>query len=323
MAAQSEIRLRNGNLVKTAQNSRWKSVLHGLRRDKFLYLLIAPGVLFFLIFKYVPMWGIVIAFQDYSPYMGVMESPWVGFEHFARFFSNQDFFLLFRNTMAISLLNLIFFFPLPIVLSLLLNELRSEVYKKWIQSIVYLPHFLSWVIIAGITFLLLSQSKGIVNQALVSLGYPKYDFLTNENNFWMLLTIQNSWKEAGWGTIIFLAAIAGVDPQLYEAAKMDGASRLRQAWHVTLPAIRSVIVVLFILRLGHIMDVGFEQVFLMMNGAVSNVADVFETYVYRLGIQQGQFSFSTAVGLFKSAVGFILVIGANKLAKKLGEEGVY
>ncbi|WP_396135419.1 ABC transporter permease [Bacillus sp. 3255] len=297
--------------------------MYSLRRDKFLYALIAPGVLFFLIFKYVPMWGIIIAFQDYSPYMGVMGSEWVGLEHFIRFFSNPDFYLLFRNTLAISVLNLVFFFPLPILLSLLLNELRNAVYKKWIQSIVYMPHFLSWVIIAGITFLLLSQSSGILNKMLVELGFPKYDFLTNENNFWALLTIQNIWKETGWGTIIFLAAIAGVDPQLYEAAKMDGANRLRQAWHVTLPAIRSVIVVLFILRLGHIMDVGFEQVFLMMNGAVSNVADVFETYVYRIGIQQGQFSFSTAVGLFKSVIGFLLVIAANKLAKRFGEEGVY
>ncbi|TDF92383.1 sugar ABC transporter permease [Paenibacillus piri] len=321
MSAQSEIQM--GSLAENAPKSKWKHVMHGLRRDKFLYLLITPGVLFFLIFKYVPMWGVIIAFQDYSPYLGVMESQWVGFEHFIRFFSNQDFYLLFRNTMAISLLSLIFFFPLPILLSLLLNELRNEVYKKWIQSIVYMPHFLSWVIIAGITFLLLSQSSGVVNKMLVSFGFAKYDFLTNENNFWALLTIQNIWKETGWGTIIFLAAIAGVDPQLYEAAKMDGANRIRQAWHVTLPAIRSVIIVLFILRLGHIMDVGFEQVFLMMNGAVSNVADVFETYVYRLGIQQGQFSFSTAVGLFKSVVGLILVIVANKLAKRFGEEGVY
>ncbi|MFC0330391.1 ABC transporter permease [Paenibacillus sepulcri] len=303
--------------------SRWKHRRNGFKRDKFLYLLIAPGVLFFVIFKYIPMWGVVIAFQNYSPFMGVMDSPWVGFDHFVRFFSNQDFYLLFRNTMAISLLNLVFFFPLPILLSLLLNELRSEVYKKWIQSVVYMPHFLSWVIIAGITFLLLSQSSGIINKMFVSLGFAKYDFLTNENNFWLLLTIQNIWKEAGWGTIIFLAAIAGVDPQQYEAAKMDGANRLRQAWHVTLPAIRSVIIILFILKLGHIMDVGFEQVFLMMNGAVSDVADVFETYVYRTGIQQGQFSFSTAVGLFKSLVGLLLVIGANKIAKRFGEEGVY
>ncbi|WP_274651834.1 ABC transporter permease [Paenibacillus humicola] len=299
------------------------AVLSRLRRDKYLYALVAPGVLFFLLFKYVPMWGVVISFQEYSPYMGVLHSKWVGFEQFARFFSDRDFGTLFRNTMAISLLNLIFFFPLPVLLSLLLNELRNAYVKKWIQSIVYLPHFLSWVIVAGISFLLLSQSSGIINQLLVSLGFGKYDFLTNEHSFWALLTAQTIWKETGWGTIIFLAAIAGVDPQLYEAAKMDGAGRLRQAWHVTLPGIRSVVVILLILRLGHVMDVGFEQVFLMMNGAVSDVADVFETYVYRLGIQQGQFSFSTAVGLFKSVVGLILVIGANRLAKRYGEEGIY
>lgn len=294
-----------------------------LKRDRYLYLLIFPGVLFFFIFKYLPMWGIIIAFQDYSPYMGVLQSKWVGLDHFIRFFSNPDFFLLFRNTLMISLLNLLFFFPLPILLSLLLNELQHRVFKRVIQSIVYLPHFLSWVIIVGITFLLLSQTSGIINIMMQSMGIGKFDFLTNPNTFWGLLTLQNIWKETGWGTVIFLAAITAVDPGLYEAAKIDGANRLRQVWHITLPAIRNVILVLFILRLGHIMDVGFEQIFLMMNGAVAKVADVFETYVYRNGIQNGQFSYTTAVGLFKSVVGYTLVIVANKLAKKFGEEGVY
>jgi len=294
-----------------------------LKRDRYLYLLALPGIVYFLIFKYVPMWGVVIAFQDYSPYLGMLQSKWVGFEHFVRFFSNPDFLVLFRNTMAISFLNLLFFFPLPIVLSLLLNEVTHQAFKRTIQSIVYLPHFLSWVIIVGITFLLLSQSSGIVNMLLEWAGFAKVDFLTNKDTFWALITAQNIWKETGWGTIIILAAIAAVDPQLYEAAKIDGASRLRQTWHITLPAIRNVIIVLLILRLGHIMDVGFEQIFLMMNGAVTEVADVFETYVYRNGIQNGQFSYSTAVGLFKSIVGLVLVILANKLAKKFGEEGVY
>jgi len=230
---------------------------------------------------------------------------------------------LFRNTMMISLLNLVFFFPLPIILSLLLNELSNKVYKRSLQSIVYLPHFLSWVIIAGISFLLLSESQGIINMLLERLGLPKYDFLTNPDTFWGLLVFQNIWKETGWGTIIILAAITAVDPQLYEAARIDGANRWRQTWHITLPAIRSVILVLLILRLGHIMDVGFEQVFLMSNGAVAEVADVFETYVYRNGIQNGQFSYTTAVGLFKSVVGLLLVVIANHLVKKLGEEGVY
>lgn len=309
--------------LSVATRSRKNRVWAGIKRDKFLYLLALPGIVYFVLFKYVPMWGILISFQDYSPYQGLMQSKWVGLEHFQRFFSNPDFLQLFRNTMAINLLNLIFFFPLPIVLSLMLNEVRSAAYKKLLQSVVYLPHFLSWVIIVGISFLFLSQGEGILNKILVELGFGKIDFLTNKNYFWAILTIQSIWKEAGWGTVIFLAAIAGIDPQLYEASTMDGAGKMRQMWHITLPGIRSVVVVLLILRIGHMMDVGFEQVFLMMNGAVSDVADVFDTYVYRLGVKQGQFSFSTAVGLFKSVIGLLLVIGANQLAKKFGEDGVY
>ncbi|WP_240415813.1 ABC transporter permease [Paenibacillus periandrae] len=298
-------------------------VLAILMRDKYLYLLALPGILYIIIFKYVPMWGIVIAFQDYSPYRGVMNSAWVGFEHFNRFFSNPDFMLLFRNTMAINMLNLVFYFPLPILVALLLNEVVGNKFKKTVQSIVYLPHFLSWVIIVGITILMLSRSDGVINNMIVALGFPKVDFLTNPNLFWGLLTVQSIWKEAGWGTIIFLAAMAGLDPQLYEAARMDGAKRLRQMWHITLPGIRNVILILLILRIGNIMDVGFEQVYLMKNGAVSEVGDVFDTYVYRLGIQQGQFSFSTAVGLFKSVIGLVLVLIANSLTRRFGEEGVY
>ncbi|MCR8656555.1 ABC transporter permease [Paenibacillus endoradicis] len=305
------------------KRDRYQKLWYDLKRDKFLYLLIAPGVLYFLIFKYLPMWGVIISFQNYSPYLGILNSPWVGFEHFQRFFSNPDFVIIFRNTMVISLLNLIFFFPLPIVLSLMLNEVRNRYFKSVVQSIVYLPHFLSWVIIVGISFLLLSQTSGIINMLIQYFGFSKFDFLTNSNVFWIVLTVQNIWKETGWGTIIILAAITSVDQQLYEASKIDGANRLKQMWHITLPGIRNVIIVLLILRLGNIMDVGFEQVFLMMNGAVANVADVFETYVYRNGVQNGQFSYSTAVGLFKSIVGLVLVIIANKLAKKFGEEGVY
>ncbi|CAM3987882.1 ABC transporter permease subunit [Paenibacillus alkaliterrae] len=292
-------------------------------RDRYLYLLALPGLLFFLILKFVPMGGIVIAFQNYSHYIGILKSPWVGFDHFIRLFTGDQFWLLLRNTMAISLLNLFFFFPLPIIISLLLNELRSNRYKRVIQTIIYLPHFLSWVIIVSLTFLMLSVSQGVINQVIEMAGYDKYPFLTEPKIFWLMLTLQSIWKDAGWGTIIFLAAMASVDPQLYEAAKMDGAGRLRSMWHVTLPAIRNVVVILFILQLGNIMDVGFEQVFLMGNGAVSNVAEVFETYVYRMGIQQGQFSFSTAVGLFKSAIGLILVVMANYMSKKMGEEGVF
>ncbi|WP_240353476.1 MULTISPECIES: ABC transporter permease [Cohnella] len=304
---------------KAASPGLWRSIV----KDKYLYMLALPGLLYFLIFKYLPMWGILIAFQDYSPFLGMGKSEWVGLEHFQRFFSNPDFFMLFRNTMGISLMNLFLFFPLPIVLSLLLNEVRSELYKRTVQSIIYLPHFLSWVIIASLSFMLLSRADGVINQLLAAFGFERVDFLTNPDGFWLLLTIQSIWKEAGWGTIVFLAAMAGVNPQLYEAARMDGANRLRQMWHITLPAIRNVIVILLILRLGDIMEVGFEQVFLMYNGAVSEVGEVFDTYVYRVGVQQGEFSYSTAVGLFKSLVGLALVLLANSLAKRFGEEGVY
>jgi len=297
--------------------------LRMLRRDLFLYLLVLPGLLFFLVFKYVPMWGVVIAFQNYSPYLGLWHSDWVGWMHFNRLFSNPDFLIILRNTLAINALSLLFFFPLPIALALMMNEIRVRWFKGAVQSIIYLPHFLSWVVIAGISLVMLSESDGIVNGMLASLGFGRIDFLTNSNYFWGLLTVQSIWKEVGWGTVIFLAAIAGVDVQLYEAAKLDGAGKLRQMWHVTLPAIRNVIIILLILKIGHIMDVGFEQVYLMMNGAVSEVAEVFDTYVYRVGILQGQFSFSTAVGLFKSVVGLALVVIANRLSKMFGEEGMY
>lgn len=311
-----------GRQTSSKRNRRTKW-LSALRRDRSLYLLALPGILFFLVFKYIPMWGIVIAFQEYSPFRGIQGSEWVGLQHFTTFFANPDFVLLFRNTVAISLLNLILFFPFPILISLGLNELRNVTYKRLIQTVIYMPHFLSWVIIAGLTFLLFAKGTGLVNELFALWGWPRVDFLTNPDSFWIMVTLQAMWKEAGWGTIVFLAAMASVDTQLYEAARMDGAGRLRQIWHITLPAIRSVIVVLLILRLGDIMEVGFEQIFLMYNGAVSEVAEVFDTYVYRTGIEQGDFSYSTAVGLFKSVVGLALVVVANRLVKRMGQEGVY
>lgn len=294
-----------------------------IKRDKYLYLLAMPGLLFFLIFKYLPLWGLAIAFQDYSPFLGFWHSDWVGFKYFHDFFTSPDFFLLFRNTMAISLLNILFFFPLPIVLALLLNEARNLAYKKIVQTIVYLPHFLSWVIIVGICFLIFSQGSGIINGLIAEAGGKPIAFLTEPNTFWLMLTAQVMWKEAGWGTIIFLAALAGINQELYEAARVDGANRWKQMLNITLPGIRSTIVVLLILRLGQVMDVGFEQIYLMASAPVSHVADVFDTYVYRLGIQNGRFGYATAAGIFKSVVGLVLVVSANKLSKKFGEEGLY
>ncbi|NOU65969.1 ABC transporter permease subunit [Paenibacillus sp. LMG 31461] len=308
---------------KTSKKSGVHEWQVALKRDKYLYLLAAPGLLFFLIFKYVPLWGLLLAFQNYSPYLGFWDSEWVGLKYFHEFFTNPDFMLLFRNTMAISLLNIVFFFPIPIVVSLLLNEVKSLPFKKFVQTVIYLPHFLSWVIIVGICFLILGQSSGVINQLIVEFGGHKIEFLSEPNYFWAMLTAQSIWKEAGWGTIIFLAALAGINSELYEAAQIDGATRWQQMRNVTIPGIKSTIIVLLILRLGQVMDVGFEQIFLMASGPVSQVADVFDTYAYRVGIQQGRFSYATVAGLFKSVVGLILVVSANRVAKKFGEEGLY
>ncbi|MDF2927055.1 MAG: sugar transporter ATPase [Paenibacillaceae bacterium] len=303
--------------------SRLKRTTRLLVRDRYLYLLALPGLIFFLLFKYVPMWGLVIAFQDYSPFQGIRGSEWIGLEHFIRFFSHEDFYLLLRNTLAISMLNLLLFFPAPILIALMLNEARQIVFKKIVQTIIYFPHFLSWVIIAGISFIMLGQADGVINSILDALGWEKVAFLTNKSLFWPMLTLQNIWKDAGWGTIIFLAALSGIDPALYEAARMDGAGRFRLIWHITLPGIRNVITVLLILKLGSVMDVGFEQVFLMANVAVASVADVFDTYVYRNGVLNGEFSYTAAVGMFKSVVGTVMVISANKLTKMFGQDGLY
>lgn len=293
------------------------------RKNKWLYALLAPGFLYFVVFKYVPMWGALIAFQNYQPFLGFWRSPWVGFEHFEMFFRNPDFVRLLRNTLLLSLYHLVFFFPAPIVLALLLNEVRRTVFKRTIQTLVYVPHFLSMVIVASITYMLLTTEGGLVNELLERFTGRKIAFLSDPDWFRPLIVLQTIWKETGWGTIIFLAALAGVNVELYEAAIVDGAGRWRQLWHVTLPAIRSTIVVLLILRMGDFLDNGFEQIFLMMNALNREVADVFDTYVYVVGITQGAFSYSTAVGLFKSVVGIILIVAANTLAKRFGQQGIY
>lgn len=294
-----------------------------LWKDRWLYLFLLPGLLYFIVYKYFPMWGVLMAFQNYQPHLGIWDSPWVGFNHFERFFGEPQFWMLLRNTLYIALLDLLIFFPITIILALLLNEIRKEVFKRYVQTMVYVPHFLSWVVIVGISYILLTTEGGIINELIAMLGGDKIPFLMSADWFRPMIIIQIIWKDAGWGTIIFLAALAGVDSQLYEAARIDGANRWRLLWHITLPSIRSVIVILLILRLGNFLDLGFEQIFLMLNAMNREVGEVFDTYVYLVGIRQGQFSYSAAVGLFKSIVGLVLVIGANTLAKKFGEEGIY
>ncbi|MDQ0916303.1 sugar ABC transporter permease [Paenibacillus sp. V4I5] len=292
-------------------------------RDRWLYVILLPGVLYFIIFKYVPMFGLLMAFEDYKPHLGFMNSPWVGMKHFERFFSEPQFWMLFRNTILLAIYNLVFFFPLPIVLSLMLNEVRIGIFKRFAQTLLYLPHFVSWVVAVGIFYVLFTTEGGVVNELIQKIGIEKIPFMLSEDWFRPMIISQSIWKEAGWGTIIFLAALSGVDLQLYEAARMDGAGRWRQLWHITLPAIRSTIVILFILRLGSFLDTGFEHIFLMLNSMNREVGEVFDTFVYMKGLTQGQYSYSAAVGMFKSLVGLVLVLGSNWIAKKLGEEGVY
>ena len=258
-----------------------------------------------------------------APYLGILGSEWVGLEHFKTFFMNPDFKMLLVNTFSISILNLVFFFPMPIILALLLNEIKNKFMKKSIQTMIYIPHFISMVIVASITFTLLNTDSGVINQIIYSLTGNKLEFLSDPKYFRWIIVIQNIWKETGWGMIIFLAALAGVDTQLYEAAQVDGAGKLRQVWHVTLPAIKSTIIIMLIMKVGTLLNTGFEQIFLMKNSLNSSVAEVFDTYVYTLGITQGAFSYSTAVGMFKSVVATVMVLTTNWICKKCGETGLY
>ncbi|WP_373370411.1 ABC transporter permease [Alkalicoccobacillus plakortidis] len=297
--------------------------MKNIKKNKLIYLMIAPGIIYFLIYKYFPMYGLIIAFQDYKPYLGISGSEWVGFQHFQRLFQDPDFWMIFKNTIVLFILQLVIAFPIPIILALMLNEVRSNLYKRSVQTLIYIPHFMSWVVIVSISYVMLTLDGGIINSILRVMGFGQINFLLSEEWFRPMYILQIIWRESGWGTIIFLAAIAGVDPQLYEAAKIDGASRLRQIWHITLPSIRSVIIILLILKIGDVLELGFEHVYLLLNSSNRAVAEIFDTYVFTAGLQQGQFSYSTAVGFFKGIVGLILVVGANKLAKKYGEEGVY
>ncbi|MDR6880650.1 putative aldouronate transport system permease protein [Bacillus sp. 3255] len=306
-----------------AKASQRSSVLNRLRKDKWIYALLAPGLLYFIIFKYVPMWGVLLAFKNYQPFLGFWKSDWVGLEHFRIFFTNPEFFMLLRNTLLLSFYNLLFFFPAPIILALLLNEIRLAFFKRTIQTLIYVPHFISLVIVASLTYVFLTTEGGLVNELLQKYIGSKVDFLSSPDWFRPMIIIQTIWKETGFGTIIFLAALAGVDVEQYEAAITDGANRWRQMWHITLPSIRSTIVILLILRMGDVLDNGFEQIFLMRNPLNRDVAEVFDTYVYMMGITQGAFSYSTAVGLFKAVVGVTLVLGANWLAKRFGQSGIY
>ena len=287
-----------------------------IRRDKFLYMMIIPGLLFFIIFRYVPMYGITIAFKDYRISRGVFGSPWVGWKHFQRFFTSPDFTRVMINTVMLSLYKLLIGFPIPILFAILLNELRSIVFKRTVQTIAYLPHFISWVVIGNLVLILLSPKTGLISAMITSISGIRVNLLMDPRYFRGVLVASDIWKEMGWSAIVYLAALAGVDPTLYEAADIDGASRGRKMLSITLPSIVNVIVIMLILRVGRILDAGFEQVLIMSNALVNDVAEIIDTYVYKVGILQAEYSYSTAANLFKSVVGLGMVLMVNSLAKK-------
>lgn len=293
------------------------------KQNYWLYVFLIPGLLFLFIFKYIPMGGIVIAFQDYKVTRGFFGSEWVGLEHFQYLFQSTDFYRVLRNSILISVYRLVWGFPVPILLALMLNEMRSQGYKRTMQTILYLPHFISWVVVVGMVTNLLSPSTGIINILIEAMGGQSVSFLTSPKYFRSILVITDIWKGAGWGTIIYMAAMAGIDPSYYEAAIIDGASRLQRIWYITLPCIASTIVVMLIMRTGSILNNGFEQVYLMQNALVSEVAEIFETYTYQVGIKEGRFSFASAVGIFQSVVGCILLFITNFTSKKIGGGGLW
>jgi putative aldouronate transport system permease protein len=292
-------------------------------RKKYLYLLLIPGVVYFLIFHYFPMYGVMIAFKDFNFARGILRSEWIGFENFRYMFGLSDFYTVFWNSLSLSLLRLAFGFPFPILLAILLNEMRSVIYQRITQTIIYIPHFISWVVIGGIMVNFLSPSWGIVNMFLKQLGAEPIFFLAEEQYFRPLVVLSSMWKEAGWESIIYLAAIMGINSELYEAASIDGASRLHKLRYIVLPGIKSTIIILLILRLGQIMGNGFEQIFVLQNPMNLGVSEVFETYAYRVGILGGRFSFGTTVGLFTSVIGLIFLILSNRIAKWMKEDGIW
>lgn len=307
------------NIRLNKRKKLWKEV----QRDKCLYLLLIPFILWILFFAYKPMIGLQIAFKDYSIFKGISGSAWVGLEHFKEFITNEYFFRVLKNTFMINLYSLLICFPAPIILAILVNEVTNKKYKKVVQTLTYLPHFISIVVIAGIVTTFLSPSTGLINIILEKFGMDKIYFLTKPEYFRGIYTGMNLWKEAGFGSVVFIAAIAGINGSLYEAAKIDGANKWQQIKNVTIPGIMPTIVVMLIIRIGNMLNVGYEAIILLYQPATYQTADVISTYVYRSGMLDGRYDFATAVGLFNSIIALILVFSANKLSKKVSENSLW
>lgn len=294
-------------------------MIRAVKRDYLLYLLLIPGIVFFVIFKYLPMYGVTIAFRDYKLGREIWEAPWAGLKYFKQFFGAPDAWRIISNTFVIGFGKLLIGFPAPIIFAILLNEIRNNKAKRFIQTVVYLPHFISWVVIGNLMLMMLAPKTGLFSTLLTSVTGQQINVLLEPDPFRWVLILSDTWKELGWSAIIYLAALSGVDINLYEAAEIDGASRTKMMWHITLPAIRSTIVIMLILRVGRILDAGFEQILVMSNALVNDKCEIIDTYVFKVGLQQARYSFSTAVNLFKSTFGLSMVLIVNFIARRWEE----
>ena len=311
-------------MVKVEKRMARRELAGSLKKYKMLYAMVIPGILYFIIFKYVPLLGNVIAFQEYNIFKGIFKSQWVGLNNFTMLFQNGEFLRILKNTIIINFYDLLFGFTAPLILALIINDMANIRLRKIVQQVVYLPHFLSWTILGGIVITqLLSPSQGLINMLLQKQGIKPIYFMTEPSMARGIVVLSGIWKDMGWGTVVYLAAMTGINPNLYEAASLDGAGKFKQLIYITLPSIVPVIVTLFLLRIGHFLDFGFDRIWIFQNASNTSVLEIFDTYIYKVGIQQGRYSYTTAVGLFKSVVGFLLLYGGNWFSKKTTGESLY
>lgn len=311
------------NSSNTRGSGRYRAIIKNIKANYQLYILLAPTVIMLIILNYIPMYGITLAFKDYVPSKGILGSPWVGLKYFERFFNSFSFSRILSNTLKISFASLIFGFPVPVIFALMLNQLRQEKFKRMIQTITYAPHFISTVVLVGMMMVFLSPRSGLINNIIQMLGGEPIFFMAKKEWFIPLYILSDIWQNTGWNTIIYLAALSSVNPELYEAAIVDGATKLQRIKHIDIPAILPTIVITLIFACGGIMNVGFEKVFLMQNSLNREVSDVIATYVFEQGLIRAQYSYSTAIGLFNTIVNIILLITVNKIAKKLTDTSLW
>ena len=307
-------------MAKTASQITWRKYIW---KNRYLYLMCVPGLVFLIIFKYIPMYGIMMAFQDFNFKKGIFGSPFNNFANFKQLFGSGKFYTVFTNSIVLSVTRLVISFPIPIILALLLNEIHAKAYKRTTQTLMYVPHFISWVVLGGIATNFLSMTDGLVNDIIAAMGGTKINFLGSSEWFRTVIIVTNIWKEAGWGTIIYLAGLSAINPEYYEAATVDGATRWQCTRYITIPSLVSTIVVMLILNVGSIMDAGFDQVLNLYNSAVYQTGDIIDTYVYRYGLGDMKYSLATAVGLFKNVIAFVLVVGTNLIARRISGEGIW